>query len=104
VATAQSDDDRSDVTGKGPVLPINPGAVTVTTTIKRESKPSEDLQDDEEDGLPMDFAAEGGYRGYTCRESRRMSLNSGGVGLRVDGMAGGNKTTITAGLAPNRGS
>jgi hypothetical protein len=75
---------------------MNPGAVMVTTTIKRESKPSEEVHDDEDVDQPVDLAGEGGYRGYTCRDSRRMSLNSGGVGLRVDGMAGAYRTTISA--------
>lgn len=81
---------------------MSPGAVMVTTTIKRESKPSEEVHDEDDLDSPIDLAGEGGYRGYTCRESRRMSLHSGGVGLRVDGMAGGYKTTITAGSAPKR--
>lgn len=97
------DDDWSDLIGKGFVLLlINYGVVMVIIIIKRESKLSEEVYDDDDLDLLIDLVGEGRYRGYMCWELRRMSLNSGGVGLRVDGMVGGYKMMIMVGFMLKR--
>jgi len=76
-------DSGADLTGKNP----GPGAVVVTTTIKRESKPSRSLFDGDSEGIsgamrvhagsrPMNVAAKGKPEGF-MRQGARTKISAG---------------------------